>query len=85
MPHAQLIEDIWIGEREIADRVLAQQQRSNIGLWMMPPACSSSARRGCMSAAAIAGAITSCQTASNSTLRPPASLRPNGMAMKQSG
>jgi hypothetical protein len=44
-------------------------------------------RRGevALSAAVIAGSITRCRTSSNSTVRPPASLRPNGMAMKQSG
>ena len=36
-------------------------------------------------AAAIAGAITSFHTASNSTVRPATSLRPNGMAMKHKG
>jgi hypothetical protein len=57
-----------------------------MGLWMMPPTSSWSARNGSMPATRIAGATRSSYTRSNSTDPPlPFGLRPNGITTKHTG
>src|SRR5207249_1104779 len=59
---------------------------SNIGFWMMPPTCSSSARTGSRPDFTIAGAMRKSYTESKSIALPAAStFRPKGINTKQSG